>query len=125
MRLPGVGESRRAEELGARIGVAELIRRAALTVRCDDCDGKIIAVVAYEEGRPLAAAPGQGDRLAPERRVRRHWLSSWADRASYVHARIHGSAYRHVIPTDELMSRLPAQGAADETWRLLHRDLPS
>jgi hypothetical protein len=122
MRLPGVGETKQAQERGAGIGPDRMLQRAALIVRCNDCDGAVIVAVAYVDGRPLAGAPEQGDRLARERTPPRRWHYGWADRSTIVHARI--GAQRHEIWTDELAAQLPRRGTAKKaTWRVSHEQV--
>jgi hypothetical protein len=104
MPLPTVGESREALRLGSELGAGEVIRRAYLRVRCQDCSGQVIAAVAVVRGRPLIAMREQNDRLAPERRLPRHWQYAWYDRGGVFHARCRQT--RHVLR----IGKLPARG---------------
>lgn len=118
MRLPSVGESREAERIGAEWNV-RLRERAALLIRCIDCEA-LLATVTWIPGvgRPLAAAREQGDRLARERTLPRYWACSWADRGVVLHARI--GARRHVVYLDDVQARLPAPGQPRDTMKVRH-----
>jgi hypothetical protein len=106
VKLATVAESREAERLGGEWNT-RLRDEAALLISCIDCNA-LLATVTWVQGRPLAAAQAQGDRLAPERRIRRHWACSWADRGTVLHARV--GAHRHVIDLDDVQGHLPAAG---------------
>ncbi len=108
MRLPTVAESSEAERIGAQYGPDELIRRAALRVRCADCAGLIIAGITYIDGRPHATLREMNDRLAPERWLGRHWQFGWADRGVVLNARCR--TRRHVLLLDDLYPRLRGPG---------------
>jgi hypothetical protein len=106
---PSAIEGREAKRLGALYGPDELLRRAALRIRCGDCDGLIIAGITYIGGRPHAKLREMNDRLRPERPpLGRHWQFDWADRGAVLHARCR--ARRHVLPLDDLLPRLPRPG---------------
>jgi hypothetical protein len=66
--FPGAVEQREAQRLGMEYG-ERLRKQAALLIRCGDCDGALLATVTWVNGRPLAAARGQGDRLRPEKNL--------------------------------------------------------
>ena len=117
MKLPTVAESREAERLGAEFNV-KLRRDASLLICCLDCHGAVIATVTWVNGRPLAAAQEQGDRLDPERRTRRYWACSWADRGTVLHARI--DSYRHVVLLEDVQVHLPAAGAPRDRMKVRH-----
>jgi hypothetical protein len=103
--FPSVVESREADRLGAQYGPDELIRRAALRIRCADCDGLIIAGITYIDRRPLATLREMNDRLAPERPpLGRHWQFGWADRGAVLHARCR--ARRHVLDLGDVAAYL-------------------
>lgn len=106
--LPTVADAREATRLGASVGLAELQRRAALVIRCTDCGGRTVAVVAWLGGRPLAAAAEMNDRHARARRIGRRWAFTWADRGTVLHLRCR--ARRHVVDLAELRAGLPPPG---------------
>lgn len=114
--LPSVAESRKAERLGAQYNV-KLRRDAALLIRCTDCEA-LLATVTWVDGRPLAAAQEQGDRLAPERRTRRYWACSWADRGTVLHARV--GSHRHVLDLGDVHAYLPSAGAPRRIMKVRH-----
>lgn len=108
MKLPTVAESREANRLGVDWG-PRLRSEAALLIICADCDGALLATVTYVQGRPLAAAREQGDRLTPDRQFEpgertRGPAYSWADRGTWLHARV--GAQRHVLDLDAVLARL-------------------
>jgi len=84
-------------------------------VRCVDCHGRVIVAVTYVQRRALVTARALDDRLAPERRLGRHWQFSWLDRGNFIHARCDVRPY--VLPTDELRKRVaPASRKRRSKW---------
>jgi hypothetical protein len=102
---PSQAEANEANRWGEQIGPDLMIKRAALRVFCIDC-GRTIAAVSYVHGRALVTAHALDDRLAPERRLGRHWQFSWLNRGDVVHARCDVRPY--VLGTDGLRKRTPS-----------------
>lgn len=119
MKPPTVAESTHARKIGREQG-GELRKRAALRIRCGDCDGVLLATVTWVDGRPLAAARERGDRLAPERAVPPHWAYTWADRGTVLHAWPRGS--RHRLLLADVLDRLPANGKPRRNLVVRHAD---
>jgi hypothetical protein len=116
--FPTVPESREADRLGAQRGPRALIRDASLRVFCVDC-ARTVAAVTYVHGRALVTARALDDRLAPERRLGRHWQFSWLNRGPVVYARC--DARQYVLGTAGLRQRTPAPGRRREPdWRVSH-----
>jgi hypothetical protein len=120
LAFPGAAESREAERLGAEYG-DKLRQQAELLIHCADCNGALLAAVKWVNGRPLAAAREQGDRLVPEKTLPRDWLYSWADRGAVLHARV--GSYRHVLDLGDVHAYLPPARSARRNIKVRHSGL--
>jgi hypothetical protein len=98
---------------------SQLKRRASLLIRCLDCDGApLVAAVAWVNGRPMTEAKEQAEGIAPEGRIRRHWVLGWADRGTELNARI--GTHRHVVPLEDVRAQLPPPGAPRAEMKIRH-----
>jgi hypothetical protein len=96
----------------------KLRRNASLLIRCLDCEGALIANVAWVNGLPMIAAKGTGERMPPEGRRRHYWVYSYADRGTVLHAQL--GPHRHEIPLDDVRAQLPPPGAPRAEMRIRH-----
>src|SRR4051794_20057029 len=85
-------DNRTAQVAGGLISPKDFLARAILRVRCIGC-GDVILAARYVDGRPLAMERAKGDRLNPDRHMRRGWEFKWLDRGHVAHGRCHCRRY--------------------------------
>ena len=95
-----------------------LRRTASLLIRCLDCEGELIANVAWVNGWPKIAAKGAGQSIGWNGRRRHYWVYSWADRGTVLTARL--GPHQHEIPRADVLAHLPPAGAPRAEMKIRH-----